>query len=132
MATDTSQLKKKTRIVAGTDLPGVPEGTGGKVGRTLGLTRLVRYRVVFDNGVERTSVAADDLVLEDEWDEVQAQRKADAEAAAAKAAAPADEATDAPETEAKAEKPASAKDDRLAALLAKSKAAKEKKLAEGG
>jgi len=133
VATDTSALKKKTRIVAGTALPGVPEGTGGKVGTTIGLTKLVRYRVAFDNGIERMSVAACDLVVEDEWDDVQAERKAEVEAAAKKAAEPKGEAqaADAPAEE-KAEKPASAKDDRMAALLAKSKAAKERKLAEGG
>jgi hypothetical protein len=133
VATDTSQLKKKTRIVAGTHLPGVPEGTGGKVGTTIGLTKLVRYRVVFDNGIERMSVAAGDLVVEGEWDDVRAERKAEAEAAAKKAAEPKAEAPAADDgAGGKAEKPASAKDDRMAALLAKSKAAKEKKLAAGG
>jgi hypothetical protein len=138
VATDTSQLKKKTRIVAGTDLPGVPEGTGGKVGTTIGLTKLVRYRVVFDNGIERMSVASNDLVVEDEWDDVQAERKAEAEAAAKKAAeapAPTEDGAGAPAADGTADegdKPAaSAKDERMAALLAKSKAAKEKKLAGG-
>jgi hypothetical protein len=128
---ETTLLKKKTRIVAGTDLPGVPEGTGGKVGTAIGLTKLTRYRVNFDNGVERMSVAAADLVREDEWDDVKAKREEDARKAA----------------EAPAEKPAEAKaepagddaggdakpavDDRMAALLARSKAAKEKKLAGG-
>jgi hypothetical protein len=141
VASDSALLKKKTRIVAGTDLPGVPEGTGGKVGTAIGLTKLVRYRVSFDNGVERMSVVADDLVREDEWDDVKAEREeAERKAAEAPAAAPAApaESTDGDGDgdgdgagaggEAKAPAPV---DDRMAALLARSKAAKEKKLAEG-
>lgn len=134
MASDSKQqLKRKTRIVAGTDLPGVPEGTGGKVGSTIGLTKLVRYRVTFDNGVERMSVAADDLVREDEWDDVQAQREeAAAKAAETKASEAAEDGGGSSGSDDAAEEKAEApKDDRLAALLARSKAAKEKKLAEG-
>ena len=130
MASDSTLLKKKTRIVAGTDLPGVPEGTGGKVGRAVGLSKLVRYRVTFDNGVQRLSVAADDLVREGDWDEVKAEREEAARKAAeapteapAKAAADDDGDGDAA--------PKSPADDRLAALLARSKAAKETKLAGG-
>jgi hypothetical protein len=133
VASDSTLLKKKTRIVAGTDLPGVPEGTGGKVGTAIGLTKLVRYRVTFDNGVERMSVVADDLVREDEWDDVKAEREeAERTAAEAPAAAPAestaDDGADGADGEAKATAPV---DDRMAALLARSKAAKEKKLAGG-
>ena len=48
--TDTSDLAPKTRIVATTNLPGVPEGTAGKVGRSVGLT-LTRYRVAAVPGI---------------------------------------------------------------------------------
>lgn len=153
--TDTSDLAPKTRIVATTTLPGVPEGTAGKLGRSVGLA-LTRYRVAFDNGVDITSVTHTKLVKEDEWDEFREQREADAAASETAAAepqaedegggSPADDRLAAllaksqaakakkageeppPEPEAAASPPA---DDRLAALLAKSKAAKEKKQAEG-
>jgi hypothetical protein len=129
---ETTLLKRKSRIVAGTDLPGVPEGTGGKVGTAIGLTKLTRYRVSFDNGVERMSVAAGDLVIEDDWDDVKAQREEDArKAAEAPKETPAEAKADAGSDAGGDEKPKAAVDDRMAALLARSKAAKEKKLAEG-
>ena len=120
--TDTSDLAPKTRIVATTKLPGVPEGTAGKLGRAVGLT-LTRYRVSFDNGVDISSVTHFNLVKEDEWDEFREQRddaESDGEAAAAGGTAEA-------EADDKDEGSASPADDRLAALLAKSKAAKEKR-----
>ena len=125
--TDTSTLTPKTRVVATTKLPGVPEGTTGKVGRSVGL-RLARYRVAFDNGVNLSSVTHRKLVCEDEWDEYQEQRQATAEAeAAGKTTEEEEETGDSGSPEA-----APPADDRLAALLAKSKAAKAKKLAEAG
>ncbi|MEL7209281.1 MAG: hypothetical protein AAGK32_13780 [Actinomycetota bacterium] len=124
--TETSDLPPKTRIVATTDLPGVPEGTGGRLGRGVGLA-LRRYRVAFDNGTDLTSVTHFDLVKEDEWDAfVEAREAAEAEADSepepaeqGDAEAGGDDAGDGAPV-----------DDRLAALLAKSKAAKEKKQAE--
>jgi len=118
--TDTSDLAPKTRIVATANLPGVPEGTAGKVGRSVGLT-LTRYRVAFDNGVDITSVTHTKLVKEDEWEDYRERREAgeaadQAEPAAEPAATEDGGAAGAPG------------DDRLAALLAKSKAAKAKKL----
>ena len=121
--TDTSDLPPKTRIVATTSLPGVPEGTAGKLGRSVGLT-LTRYRVAFDNGIDLTSVTHTHVVCEDEWEEFCEQRETEADESAA---APADESTAGPVDESAAT-PA---DDRLAALLARSKAAKAAKQAEG-
>lgn len=124
--TDTSDLKPKTRVVATTKLPGVPEGTAGALGRAVGLT-LTRYRVAFDNGTDLTSVTHHNLVKEDEWDEFrEARQAAEAAAAAGEAAAPAAPEEAEPAGDDKAGSPA---DDRLAALLAKSKAAKAKKAA---
>lgn len=126
-ATDTTTLKKGSRIVADTPLPGVPEGTAGKVGRSVGMT-LVRYRVAFDNGTEMTSVAASKLVPEDDWDEFKETREREAAEAAERAARPAEAAgAAAPAADAPDEGGGSPADDRLAALLAKSKAAREKK-----
>ncbi len=123
MATDTTTLKKGSRIVVTEALPGVPEGTPGKLGRSVGM-HLVRYRVAFDNGTSFNSVAHTKLVPEGEWETFQEEREAAAAKAAAgetrsAAAAPADAAArtggDAPA------------DDRLAKMLARSKAAREKK-----
>lgn len=125
-APDTTTLKKGSRIVANTPLPGVPEGTAGKVGRSVGMT-LVRYRVAFDNGTEMTSVAASKLVPEDDWDEFKANREREAAEAAERAARPPEAAAPAAAADAPAEGGGSPADDRLAALLAKSKAAREKK-----
>ena len=125
--TDTTDLAKGSRVVVTSDLPGVPEGTGGKLGDAVGLT-LIRYRVDFDNGESLTSVAHTRLVAEKDWEDFQAERTAAAERAQEAEAAPA------PVEEAAADGDGGggATDDRLAALLARSKAAKEKKLAAGG
>src|SRR3954468_1031270 len=126
MAADTTQLKRGTRVVLNTDLPGVPEGTGGKAGDAIGLA-LIRYRVSWDNGVEMLSVAHTKLVPEKEWDDYVAERDKAAEAAVAKA--PATAATPSAADDGEGATAAAPADDRLAALLARSKAAKEKKLA---
>ena len=126
-ATDTTDLKKGTRVVATDDLPGVPEGTPGKVGDAVGLT-LVRYRVDFDNGMRLTSVTHTKVVREDEWDDFRAEREAQAEAAEAPAAATdVDGAGVADGAGAADAEGGGATDDRLAALLARSKAARERK-----
>lgn len=124
MATDTTTLKRGTRVVAATSLPGVPEGTAGKVGRSVGMS-LVRYRVAFDNGTEMNSVAHTKLVPENEWDEVLAQREHAAGEAAARADAPTEAAP--PGTDAGDGGGGTPADDRLARLLARSKAARETK-----
>ncbi len=124
---DTLPLPKKTRVRVTSPMKGVPEGTPGTVTATIGLA-MPRHRVKFDNGTFITSVDRTRLVLEDDWDEFLATREAEEKAAAEKAAAP-------PEPEAEpappAEGAASPADDRLAALAAKAKAAREKKAAGG-
>lgn len=138
MATDSPPLKRKTRVVLTSDLPGVPEGTAGKVGSHVGL-ELLRYRVAFDNGMEVAQVPSTRLVLEDEWDDVKAERER--KAAAAEAGEDGEDGSDAAggDTgeagggEAGGDGDAGGgapQDDRLAALLARSKAAKERKAAE--
>jgi len=123
--TDTLALPLKTRVRVTSPMKGVPEGTAGTVTATIGLA-MPRHRVKFDNGTFITSVDRTRLVLEGDWDEFLANREAEAEAAAEKAAAP-----PAPKAEAAppAEGAPSAANDRLAALAAKSKAAREKKAA---
>ena len=123
-ATDTTTLKKGTRVVATTALPGVPEGTPGKVGHAIGMA-LVRYRVAFDNGAEKTSVANTKLVREGEWEDFRENREREAAQAAERAL----DAAEAPSAAAASGggDDAPPVDDRLAALLARSKAAKAKK-----
>jgi hypothetical protein len=47
----TPRYREKARVRAADELPGVPEGTPGKVLMVTGLS-WIRYRVRFDNGVE--------------------------------------------------------------------------------
>lgn len=53
MADDGSErtFRENKRVQAADDLPGVPEGTPGRVVMVTGLS-WIRYRVAFDNGVE--------------------------------------------------------------------------------
>jgi hypothetical protein len=48
-------LRRKERVVAAADMPGIPAGTPGKVAMVSGLD-WVRYWVRFDNGVVRGSL----------------------------------------------------------------------------
>lgn len=50
-AADQLELRRGDRVVTTTDLPGVPEGTEGKVILANGFNWL-RYRVQFTNGAE--------------------------------------------------------------------------------
>lgn len=114
--TATMLFKKGTSVIATEDLRGVPEGTKGTTSRGVGLTWF-RYRVYFDNGVELGSVGQDKLVRSEKW----AQFQVDREQAAAKAAEAATAAAAAPPPPAA---DPSGGNDRLAALMAKSKAAR--------
>lgn len=59
---------KKNEIVKSTiDLPGVPQGTVGKIKVVNGFTWL-RYWVFFDNGIDVGSLDANDLVRPQHWD----------------------------------------------------------------
>ena len=50
-----TEFSKKDRVVAAEDVAGVPEGTPGTVIQVSGLS-WIRYRVRFDNGVERNLI----------------------------------------------------------------------------
>jgi len=117
------QFKKGTKVIATEGLRGVPEGTRGKTSRGVGLTWF-RYRVYFDNGVELGSIGQDKLVRAENW----AQFQVDREKAAEVAAKAAEDAKNAPVSAPVAAPPADAAggNDRLAALMAKSKAARNK------
>ena len=76
----TLPIKRYRKVVATTDLPGVPEGTVGKVRVANGVS-WYRYWVDFDNGVRMGQVSHADLCLEGDWgrfqlDRVEAERRA--------------------------------------------------------
>ena len=54
MVADTEYVRKD-RVEAAKDVAGVPEGTAGTVIQVTGLS-WIRYRVRFDNGLERNLV----------------------------------------------------------------------------
>ena len=58
---DLEPLKRKDRVVAAVDLPGIPAGTEGRVIMVAGFT-WIRYWVRFENGVERGSINRLNLV----------------------------------------------------------------------
>jgi len=128
--TDVAPLKNKTRVRVTEDLRGVPAGTLGTVRGVVGLA-FPRHRVEFDNGRFLTSVARMQLVPDEDWDAYQAEQAAKAEADAKKAEASA-EAAPAGDGDGDGDgggEAAAPVDDRMAALLARSKAARERKAA---
>lgn len=54
-------LRRKDRVVAAVDMPGIPAGTAGKVTSVAGFD-WVRYWVRWDNGVVRGSISRGKLV----------------------------------------------------------------------
>ena len=75
--TDRAAFAKKDRVIATRPLPGVPEGTEGRVAISNGFT-WARYWVQFSNGVWLGSVDGGALVRSDGWDELKRQRAEDA------------------------------------------------------
>lgn len=55
-------LKRKSKVLAFVDLPGVPEGTKGRVALVDGWDTWIRYTVLFDNGVDIGSLNREVLV----------------------------------------------------------------------
>jgi hypothetical protein len=70
----TDRFKSGERVVAATAIPGVPEGTRGKVIMVEGLT-WIRYWVRFDNGVVRGSLHRDKLARAKDWRAILAERE---------------------------------------------------------
>tara|TARA_B100001146_G_scaffold191493_1_gene176952 strand:- start:972 stop:1355 length:384 start_codon:yes stop_codon:yes gene_type:complete len=76
----TLPIKRFKKVVATVDLPGVPEGTIGKVRVANGFT-WYRYWVDFDNGVRMGQVSHEHLCHEGDWgrfqlDRTEAERRA--------------------------------------------------------
>ncbi len=88
-ATDDAELKKGAKVVATTELRGVPEGTAGKVVVKNGI-RWIRYWVRFENGVTLGSIDRSALATPE-----QLRREAAGESAVAGAAAGSEEAASA-------------------------------------
>lgn len=62
--TDTAELaplRRRQKVRAATDLVGVPAGTKGRVTLVNGLGPWIRYRVIFENGVDRGSLVREKL-----------------------------------------------------------------------
>ncbi len=59
--TEQPPLRRRQKVRAVHDLPGVPEGTKGRVTLVNGLGPWIRYRVLFDNGADVGNVLRDDL-----------------------------------------------------------------------
>ena len=59
ISTDTD-FRRRQKVVAVVDLPGVPAGTFGKVWFVSGVT-WIRYHVQFENGIELANVDGGDL-----------------------------------------------------------------------
>ncbi|HEY1116714.1 MAG TPA: hypothetical protein VGE43_03355 [Acidimicrobiales bacterium] len=71
---NTGVLKRKSKVRAFTALPGVPEGTPGKVALVNGWDEWIRYHVMFDNGVSIGSLNREHLVPAKQYDEMAAKR----------------------------------------------------------
>src|SRR5690242_5281019 len=69
-----SKFRRRQKVVAVHELPGVPVGTDGVVYYEAGL-RWFRYHVAFANGVELANVDGNDLVTVDEWRQLERDRR---------------------------------------------------------
>jgi hypothetical protein len=59
-------FRRRQKVVAAVDLPGVPAGTFGKIWYAAGVT-WVRYHVEFENGTELANVDGHDLRDRKAW-----------------------------------------------------------------
>ena len=59
-------LRRHAKVRATADLPGVPDGTPGKVLQVGGVT-WIRYRVLFENGVEHGLLDGRHIVAPQDW-----------------------------------------------------------------
>ena len=72
--TEADTFRRKDRVVAAVAMPGIPEGTPGRVVMVAGLT-WIRYWVRFENGVVRGSLARHKLARLDEWEAIKERRE---------------------------------------------------------
>ena len=69
-----SKFRRRQKVVAVNELPGVPVGTEGVVYTENGLTWF-RYYVAFTNGRELANIDGNDLVTRDEWRQREHERR---------------------------------------------------------
>jgi hypothetical protein len=82
-ATGSDVLRRKEKVIAAVDMPGIPAGTPGKVTMVSGF-EWIRYWVRFENGEVRGSIHRDKLARPGEpYGEELAELRAAAEAPAA-------------------------------------------------
>jgi len=67
---NTGELKRKSKVRAFTPLPGVPEGTTGIVTLVNGWDPWIRYRVLWQNGVDLGAINREHLVPAKQYDEM--------------------------------------------------------------
>lgn len=72
---NNDDLKRRSKVRAFDDLPGVPEGTIGKVALVNGWDRWIRYHVLFDNGVTMGSINREELAPAKRYQEFKARRE---------------------------------------------------------
>lgn len=74
MASEDDLLRRHEKVVAVEDLPGVPAGTPGVVVLVNGIT-WIRYRVIFDNGIDLGPLNREVLARSSEWVEMERERR---------------------------------------------------------
>lgn len=79
---NTGELKRKSKVRAFTPLPGVPEGATGVVTLVNGWDPWIRYRVLWDNGVDLGAINRQHLVPAKQYDEMVDKRRRAIEAGA--------------------------------------------------
>lgn len=72
---NTDELKRKSKVRAFTPLPGVPEGATGIVTLVNGWDPWIRYRVLWDNGVDLGAINREHLVPAKRYDEMVEKRR---------------------------------------------------------
>lgn len=72
---NAGDLKRRSKVRAFTPLPGVPEGTEGRVVLVNGWDQWIRYHVMFDNGVNLGSINREHLVPAKQYDDMVAKRR---------------------------------------------------------
>ena len=75
----STRIRAGAKVCATTDLPGVPQGTNGKVAMSNGIT-WKRYWVRFENGELLSYVDHDKIVLRRAWDQFFLEQEAAAAA----------------------------------------------------
>lgn len=59
--TEQQPLRRRQKVRTAFDLPGIPKGTKGRVTLVNGFGPWIRYRVLFENGVDQGNILRDDL-----------------------------------------------------------------------